>query len=87
MGRNYAWKQRVGMGGLYRQPPGEGGALAGRQCLEASRPWGIQKARPRGLVEGLDWFPEAPGFWWAAEARSHHPGPGWAELPGARKTF
>lgn len=24
--------------GLYREPPGEGGALAGGQCPEASRP-------------------------------------------------
>ena len=41
MGRNYAWEQRVG---FTRQPPGEGGALVGRQCLEASRPWGMYTA-------------------------------------------
>ena len=61
MGRNYAWDQRVGMGGLYRQPPGEGGALAGRQCLEASRPWGIQKARPWGVGGGAGLVPRSPG--------------------------
>lgn len=61
MGRNYACGTKGGDGRAYRQPPGEGGALVGRQCLEASRPWGIQKARPWGLVEGLDWFLKPQG--------------------------
>ena len=47
------------MGGLYRQPQGEGGALAGGQCLEASRPWGIQKVRPWGAGGGVG-FSETP---------------------------
>lgn len=86
-GQELCLGMKGGYGRALQTAPGGGQGSGGRTVSRGQQALGRPEGEALGgLVEGLA-SQKPPGFRWAGEARSHRPGPGWAELPGARKAF